>query len=111
MTTTKIGLAAIAAISTAEEGRAVALALFNKMPRWVEITDDPATWPPANVVVLTQNGENVIGMHFHGDNDEPLWWQPENLFVDAPPDSMDGPIAWEDYSLSDSQNITHWRPI
>lgn len=65
MTTTEspIGLADIAGISTAEEGRAVAMALYNQLqaakptyyPEWIKIDhSNAATFPPKHEKVLVR---------------------------------------------------------
>ena len=111
MTTTMIGLDDIAAISTAEEGRAVALALYNKLSRWIEITDDPATWPPVGSIVWAVNEyREVAVLMFDGfEHGRMLWRKATKMKLGHYPD--EDKIVFKYSITADHGPITHWRPI
>lgn len=104
-----IGLEDIAGISTAEEGRAVALATYNQLPKWIEITDDPASLPPLGIAVIIRVANSLEGF---GCLDE---WTEAG---EATWHKIITPI-WDRYTQRvDSKaskvcdvSVTHWRAI
>lgn len=75
------------------EAKAAALTVFNLMtPKWTEITDDPATWPPVGTWVLARRNIRRYQAMWGVDNK----WHFHDL----------------DKSVSlNSMTLPHWRPI
>lgn len=88
-----IGLEDIAGIKSAEEGKAVALAIYNQLPRWIEITDDEKTLPPV---------DEWVTMIYH-DTSYVASRQREGNYLVCMPNSF--------ITVMTDRRATHWRPI
>ena len=84
------------------EAKAAALTVFNLMsPKWIEITDDPATLPERGrtVIIRHADGYEMFGCL------ESRWYQ-SSLASWSKRDQL-----IEENLLSESEAPTHWRPI
>ena len=96
------------------EAKAAALTVHNLMsPKWIKLTDDPATWPPIGVVVVAKSNSPRYSVQLlcveELNADWPashIWWKvPHNIYEDSPDSTS--------YQCSSAYagDITHWRPI
>jgi hypothetical protein len=92
------------------EAKAAALTTYNLMePKWIEITDDPATMPPLRVAVIIRLSNGLEGFGYLDEwteEGESIWRK-----IITP--------VWDRYTQRvDSKGckgcdepVTHWRPI
>ena len=70
--------------------------------RWIEITDDPSTWPPVNTVVLVD--DNGIKLAFIDPASK--WRAPLGTYL-----TKNQKIGWNGSKYMKNQRIFDWRPI
>ena len=86
------------------EAKAAALTVFNLMtPKWVEITDDPATWPESLLTVIIREPNEIVFSERFGWRDGSLWFHFDLGY-------------WDDQSIEPESHKkcmtpTHWRLI
>lgn len=85
----------------------------NKMSEWIEVTDDPTTWPPIGVVILAKGSFPYYSVLLlcveELDSDYPKtrisWKVPHNIYEDS-----SDVISYECLSTYAGE-VTDWRPI
>ena len=93
------------------EAKAAALTVYNLMtPKWIEITDDPATLPEAGklLAVRSLTGNVRLAYGFPPDGLHPGWEWYEAQVVTR---SQKYTLPTDETQDAHNQPPTHWRPI
>lgn len=83
------------------------------MSDWIEVTDDPNTWPPIGVVILAKGSDPyhfvqllcVEELSSDWPKNRTSWKVPHNIYEDK------SDIIDYECSSTHTGNVTHWRPI
>lgn len=85
-----------------DEAKAAFLSLVKMQRSWTEITDDPETWPPENVVVLVWDLIEIrIAIY-----DKDKWSAPLGPYL-----MRNQKIGWIRRRRLKNQRVYMWRPI
>ena len=81
--------------------------------QWIEITDDPATWPPIGVVVLAKSNNPYFFVQLLCVEDRNEAWPASHICWKVPHNIYEDSSDIINYECSSSYagNVSHWRPV